>query len=350
MSFRPLMALFFFLTLGLIASAQEPVSVPATEPAPSAEPAEPAAPAGERIDVYVIPITGAINKPNLYILRRGLKEAITNQVDMVLLDMDTPGGRVDYTIEMMEMLAKFDGITATFVNPDAISAGSFIASATQEIYFAPQGKMGASAVIQGGGQDVPETARMKMESYLRANIRSITEDYPFRSDVLRAMLDAEFELKIGDEVIKPAGELLTLTAREAMREYALPDAAPQPLLASGIYDSVDALLDARLGPDQYQIKDFHITYSEVLAKWMNTFAPGLLGIGLLALFFEFKTPGFGIFGIAGIVLLGIFFISQYIAGLAGNEAILFFALGVLLVLIELFFFPAPCCLPCRASR
>ncbi|WP_308984914.1 NfeD family protein [Thalassobacterium sedimentorum] len=316
-----------------------------TEPTPAAasqassdDPAvtpDPAVTSGP-IDVYVIPITDAINKPNLYILRRGLKEAITNQVDMVLLDMDTPGGRVDYTIEMMEMLAKFDGITATYINPDAISAGSFIASATQEIYFAPQGKMGASAVIQGGGQDVPETARMKVESYLRANIRSITEDYPYRSDVVRAMLDADFELKIDDQVIKPAGELLTLTAKEAMREYGEP---AQPLLASGIYDSVDALLDARFGVGQYVIKDFHLTYSEVLAKWMNTFAPALLGIGLLALFFEFKTPGFGVFGIAGIVLLGVFFMSQYIAGLAGNEVILFFALGVILVLVELFFFP-----------
>ena len=255
---------------------------------------------------------------------------------MVLLDMDTPGGRVDITIEMMEMLAKFEGITATYVNPDAISAGSFIAAATQEIYFAPQGKMGASAVIQGGGQEVPETARMKVESYLRANIRVLTEDYPYRSDVIRAMLDAEFELKIGEEVIKPAGELLTLTASEAVREYGDP---PQALLASGIHDSVDALLDARFGAGNYEIKDFHLTYSEVIAKWMNTFAPALLGIGLLALFLEFKTPGFGFFGIGGIVLLGIFFISQYIAGLAGNEVILFFALGILLIFVEIFFFP-----------
>jgi len=288
------------------------------------------------VNVYVIPITEAISKPNLFILRRGLKEAIENDVAMVLLDMDTPGGRVDYTIEMMEMLAKFDGITATYVNPDAISAGSFIAAATQEIYFAPQGKMGASAVIQGGGQDVPETARLKVESYLRANIRVITEDYPYRSDVIRAMLDANFELKIGDEVIKPEGELLTLTASEAMREYGEP---AQPLLGKGIYDSVDDLLDARFGAGNYEIKDFHVTYSEVIAKWMNTFAPALLGIGLLALFLEFKTPGFGFFGIGGIVLLGIFFISHYIAGLAGNEAVLFFALGVILVLVELFFFP-----------
>jgi membrane-bound serine protease (ClpP class) len=64
-----------------------------------------------------------------------------------------------------------------------------------------------------------------------------------------------------------------------------------------------------------------------------------MGLGLLLLFVEFKTPGFGIFGISGISLIAIFFIIQNIAGLAGNEPILFFALGVILVLIEIFFFP-----------
>lgn len=319
-------ALIALLMLGLSASAQEPATVTVAE--------------SEKIAVYVIPITAAISQPNLFVLRRGLKEAITNDVEMILLDMDTPGGRVDVTLKMMEMLAKFDGITATYINPDAISAGSFIAAATQEIYFAPDGKMGASAVIQGGGQEVPETARMKVESYLRANIRSITEDYPFRSEVIRAMLDADYELKIGDEVIKPAGELLTLTASEALREYSeSPDDLAQPLLGKGIYDSTAALLNDRLGEGNYEIKDFHLTYSEVIAKWMSTFTPALLGIGMLMLFIEFKTPGFGVFGILGIVLLGVFFISQYIAGLAGNEVILFFALGIILVLVELFFFP-----------
>jgi membrane-bound serine protease (ClpP class) len=316
---------YFFSCLFLVAQDEVPESQESVKDS-----------ADDVVDVYVIPITEAIGKPNLFILRRGLKEAIENEVDMVLLEMDTPGGRVDYTLEMMEMLAKFDGITATYVNVDAISAGSFIAAATQEIYFAPTGKIGASAVIQGTGQDVPETARLKVESYLRANIRSITEDYPFRSDVVRAMLDSEFELKIGEEVIKPAGELLTLTASEAMKEYGDP---AMPLLGKGIYDSIEELLDARFGAGNYEIKDFEVTYSERIAKWMETFAPALLGLGMLLLFLEFKTPGFGIFGIGGISLIGVFFISQHIAGLAGNEVILFFALGVILVLVELFFFP-----------
>lgn len=301
-----------------------------------AETSEAVVASDKQFAVYVIPITEVIDKPNLYILRRGLKEAISNEVDMVVLNMDTPGGRVDVCLEMMEILDRFEGITATYVNVDAISAGSFIAASTEEIYFAPRGKIGASAVIQGGGEDVPETARQKIESYLRANIRSMTEGYTYRSDVIRAMLDADFELKIDDKVIKQKGELLTLTAKEAMEEYGDP---AQPLLGAGIYESIEELLDARLGAGQYVIKDFEITYSEVIAKWMATFAPGLIGLGMLLLFIEFKTPGFGIFGIGGIALIAIFFISQHIAGLAGNEPILFFLLGVVLVLVELFFFP-----------
>ena len=150
MSLLRITALIALLTLGLSAGAEELSTAALTE--------------SEKINVYVIPITDAISQPNLFVLRRGLKEAITNDVEMILLDMDTPGGRVDVTLEMMEMLAKFDGITATYINPDAISAGSFIAAATQEIYFAPGGKMGASAVIQGGGQEVPETARIESPS------------------------------------------------------------------------------------------------------------------------------------------------------------------------------------------
>lgn len=297
---------------------------------------EPPVAQADVVDVYVIPINDVISTPNLYILRRGLKEAIANDVDMIILDMDTPGGRLDITLEMMEMLDRFSGITATYVNDDAISAGSFIAAATKEIYFAPKGKMGASAVIQGTGEDVGETAKQKIDSYLRANVRAMTEQYPYRSDVIRAMLDAEFELKIGDKVIKPAGELLTLTASEAIKEYGKP---PVKLLAEGIYESIDELLDVRFGEGNYTIRDFEITYSEEIAKWMNAIAPLLMGLGVLLLFIEFKTPGFGVFGIGGLVLLGIFFISHYIAGLAGNEPVFFFILGVLLIVLEIFVVP-----------
>ena len=65
----------------------------------------------------------------------------------------------------------------------------------------------------------------------------------------------------------------------------------------------------------------------------------MLGIGLLLMFIEFKTPGFGIFGVSGLVALGIVLFSQFVAGLSGHEPVLFFLLVVALLAVELFFFP-----------
>jgi membrane-bound serine protease (ClpP class) len=82
-----------------------------------------------------------------------------------------------------------------------------------------------------------------------------------------------------------------------------------------------------------------VTWSERLAVWLNAISPVLLGLGLLALFIEFKTPGFGIFGISGIVLLALVFLGHYVAGFSGHEPMLFFAAGMLLLAAEVFFFP-----------
>ena len=286
--------------------------------------------------VFVIPINEAINQANLFVLRRGLKEAIRKNVDMVILDMDTPGGSLDICLEMMEMLDYFEGETATYINPDAISAGAFIASACDKIYFSTKGKMGAAAVILGTGEDVPDTARMKIESYLLANIRVLSEGYRYRAEVIRAMFDSEYELIIDDELIKPKGELLTLTAKQALAQYGDPAVA---LLADGMDDSIEALLNQEFGTGGYRLERFKITYSEEWAKWLANITPILLGAGMLFLFIEFKTPGFGVFGIVGILLLGLFFISENIAGLAGNEAILFFALGLICLGVEIFILP-----------
>ena len=89
----------------------------------------------------------------------------------------------------------------------------------------------------------------------------------------------------------------------------------------------------------YAIVRLEVTWSEQLAVWLNAISPVLLGLGMLCLFIEFKTPGFGFFGIAGIALLAIVFLGHYVAGFSGHEPMLLFALGVVLVAVEIFFFP-----------
>ncbi len=140
-----------------------------------------------KVHVYRVPMTEAISKPNLFILRRSIKQAIERDVQVLVLDMDTPGGRLDVTLDMMELLDRFEGETITYVNKDSISAGAYISMATDAIYFAPDGVMGAAAVVSGGGQEIDESMKAKINSYLLARMRSYTETYPYREDVIRAM-------------------------------------------------------------------------------------------------------------------------------------------------------------------
>ncbi len=299
-----------------------------------AAPAADAAPARKR--VVVIPVQEQVDTPLLYIIRRGLKEAIADKAEVVVLDMKTPGGALDVTFEIMEAIGKFPGKTITFVNDQAISAGAFISATTEEIWFAPRGKIGAAAPVGAAGQEIDKSMRQKVVSYLRAEVRSISEGKGFRGKVISAMIDEDFELKIGDTVLKPKGELLTLTATEAMKAYGDP---AEPLLASGIAKDVTDLLTQKFGAAGFSTKTLEVTWSERFAVFLKTLAPILLGIGMLAIYIEFKTPGFGAFGITGIACLAVVFLSNFVAGLSGHEPMLVFGIGFVLVLVELIFFP-----------
>ncbi len=313
--FRPLFILILTVCLSGMA---------ATEAAPKA------------VRVHVIPVRDQIGPAAHYVVRRGLKEAIERRADAVVLDMKTPGGALDSTFEIMEALEKFPGRTLTYVNTEAISAGAFIAAATEEIWFAPEGIIGAAAPVAAGGQDVEATMRQKIVSYLKARIRASNEGRGYRGQVVSAMIDSNYELKIGDQVIKPRGELLSLTASEAAALHGEP---PRPLLSAGTARSIDEMLARRFPGAKIETVRLEVTWSESLASWLNAISPLLMGLGILCLYIEFKTPGFGIFGVAGGSLLAVVFLSSYVAGLSGHEPMLVFGAGLLLFAAEVFFFP-----------
>jgi len=285
--------------------------------------------------VMVIPIHDEIAEPALYILRRGLKEAIAQHDDVVVLDLKTPGGAIDVTFQMMEALEKFPGLTIAYVDNEAMSAGAFVSAVTSEIWFAPQGVIGAAAPVTGTGQDVDATMKQKLVSYLKARMRAISEGKGYRGQVISAMIDADAELKIDGQELKPKGELLSLTATEAMKPYGHP---AQPLLGAGIAPDLDALLTRKFGPAGFTRVNLTATWSEELAVVLNRAAPVLMGLGLLGLFAAFKLGNFGLIGFGGVGLLVIVFLSHYVAGFSGHEPIILFALGLLLLALEIVFF------------
>jgi membrane-bound serine protease (ClpP class) len=326
----------------LVTSATEGSRATVSDPAgadasPVAEaPATGKLPLKHKITVYVVPVRDEIATPVLYILRRGLKEAIERKAGVVVFDLETPGGALDVTFEMMKAIEKFPGQTIAYVDKEAMSAGAFISATTQEIWFAPGSVIGAAAPVTSAGKDIDETMKLKVVSYLKARLRAISEGKGYRGQVIEAMIDKDYELKIGDAVIKPKGELLSLTATEASKTYGNP---PQSLLAAGIATDLDDLLNQKFGANGYEIVQLNVTWSEELAVWLNAIAPILMGLGVICLIIEFKTPGFGVFGLAGIVLFALVFLGHFVAGFSGHEPMILFAVGMLLLAVELFFFP-----------
>ncbi len=108
--------------------------------------------------------------------------------------MNTDGGRVDVTEEIIQIISKFKGVTVTYVNDRAFSAGAFIAVATQKIYMAPQSVIGAAAPILmsptgSGAEKMPDTVEAKMTSAVRALVRTQAEKNGHNIDVIEAMID-----------------------------------------------------------------------------------------------------------------------------------------------------------------
>jgi membrane-bound serine protease (ClpP class) len=289
--------------------------------------------------VYVVPVREDIMPPILYVIRRGVKEAMAAEADCLILDMETNGGRVDITEEIFDIIGKFKGETVTYVNKDAYSAGAFIAVATEKIYMAPQSVIGAAAPIMmsptGGVSEMPSTMEVKMNSAIRAKIRTQAEKNGYAVDVVEAMVDKTKKLERDGKIICEEGDILTLTNLEAEAKYG---EANTRLLSSGTVESIDALI-LELFPAGAQRVDVAPLGVEELGTWINAISPILLLIGIIGLYIEFKTAGFGVFGAVGIAALVLYFFGGYVSGMAGIEWVGIFVVGVALVAVELFLLP-----------
>lgn len=289
--------------------------------------------------IYILPIRGPIEPALLYIVRRGLAEAKTRGADAVFFPMDTPGGAVNVTEQIIDLIARMDVPTYTFVEHNAISAGAIIALATDYIYMSPGSKIGDAMPILmspgGGVQPLPDAEREKIMSYVDSLVRGIAQRKGRDETLASAMVRPEVEYVIDDEVISREGQLLTLTNMEAERRFGEEQRA---LLSEGTFDDLDALLES-LGFAQTKRIELEVTLAERVARFLQLIGPILMLLGFLGIYLEFQSPGFGLPGIVGIICLLLFFAGHHIAGLAGSEDIFLFFLGIALIFVELLVLP-----------
>lgn len=282
--------------------------------------------------VVVAPLHGEVTEAQFLFLRRALKQAESAQAEAFIIDMNTPGGAINSTEKIVQLLSKATIPTYTWVNPNAASAGALIALATKHIYMAPISAIGAAAPVMSTGGDIPETMKAKAVSYSSAYFRSVAEQNGYDPNLVDAFMDEGKEFKIGDTVISPKDSLLTLNAQEAIKEY-----GGKRLLADGIVKNLDELKEKAglTGP----IVTFPPSGFERIALVITSLAPLFLLGGIIGTYLELKTPGFGVAGIIAAICFMLFFAGHHIAGLTGYETAVIFIVGLVLVLVEIFLFP-----------
>lgn len=282
--------------------------------------------------VIVAPLKSEVSEAHFFFLRRALKQAEREGASAFIIDMETPGGKVTAALDEMDALLKTKVPTYTYVNSRALSAGALIAIATQKIYMAPTGVIGAAAPVDVSGEDLAKTMKQKSVSVLSATARAAAQRNGHNPDVADAFIDDGKEVKIGETVVHKGDSLLTLSAEEAARSY-----DGKPLLAAGVAASLDELLRmaALTGPVQH----IEPTGFERLAFWITALAPVFMLGGIIGGYIEYKMPGFGLPGLIAIICFALFFFGHYLAGLAGWEVMVCFSIGLILVLGELIIHP-----------
>jgi membrane-bound serine protease (ClpP class) len=275
--------------------------------------------AAKQHNVYVIPIQNDVEKGLYAFLDRAISTAEENGADLIVFEMNTPGGAVDAARDIGNRIARTDTRTVTFVHSWAISAGSYIALHTDEIYMAPNAVMGAAAVIDQSGN----TAGEKAESMWLAAMEGAAKKSGRDPEIAKAMASGKVDLP----ALKEKGKLLTLEADQALKVG----------YSEGTVKDIDELL-AKVGMPDAKVHTVETTFAESLARIITNpvVIPILLTIASLGLVLEMYTPGFGIPGFMGLTALLLFFYGHYVAGLAGYEALLLFVLGLILIAAEFF--------------
>lgn len=270
--------------------------------------------------VYVVPIEETVEKGLLAFLQRAVTEAEEANAEAIIFDVNTPGGAVDAAGGIGKLLTGTELKTIAFVNKQALSAGAYISLNTDEIYMVPGSTMGSAAIIDQQGN----TAGKKAESYWFAAMKSAAVESGRDPIYAQAMADESIDLP---ELGAGKGKLLTLTAEQALEVG----------YSEGTVKNLAELLE-KLGYENAEIRNVNETFAEKLARFLThpVVIPILLTIGSLGLVLELYSPGFGLPGLAGLTSLLLFFYGHLVAGLAGFETVILFALGIGLILLEFF--------------
>ena len=173
--------------------------------------------------VGVIRVDEAISPTTTNYISRGIKVASENGYEILVMELDTPGGLLESTKNIVQVLFDSDIPVVVYVSPDgarAASAGTFITMAAHIAAMAPSTTIGAASPVQmapGGGAQTDTVMQKKIFNYSESFIESIADRRNRNKDwAISAVRDGEsvtekeaLELNVIDLVAADREDLLS---------------------------------------------------------------------------------------------------------------------------------------------
>jgi membrane-bound serine protease (ClpP class) len=350
----------------------------------------------------IIPIRGEITGITKDSLQRRLDYIREQGIDLVILEMDTPGGALMATLDMCDMLKEFrdnGGRIYTWVNDNAYSAGTIMALATDGILMTSNATIGDCQPIMmvgGGPAAVPEEIKAKLTSPLVAELEDSARRNGYDLDLVLSFIRPKMQIfwvvntETGEKRFvdprdrnelfgwigssdrgllgavrgggKPTGaeplpDSQSRTEWRYVKNHPLLGNVVQPVVSDQVLltmktskakafgfcpAAVNSRQELRSTLNvEGDLEVLKITPMETVVQFLAS--PTMRGIlfmlMLLGAYMEFQSPGLGLPGAVAIVALAIFLGAPYMAGFTVTWEIVVIILGLALIAVEVFVIP-----------
>ena len=248
--------------------------------------------------VLVLTADGPLTPAILEYLERGIRAANDRGAELLVLELNTPGGSTDLMQSMVEAIRASNVPVAVYITPRgamAGSAGTVVTLAGHAAAMAPETAIGAASPVGGQGEDLGQTLEAKIKNIMKATVRSLAERRGQRA------------VDLAESTIESAS---AASAQEAL------DAGMVDFIANDLNELVRQLngfsVDTLTGPRTLNTENAEIDFLALsfIEQLLNTLTnPNivflLITIGVQAILIEISSPGGWVAGFIGVVCLAL---------------------------------------------
>lgn len=291
------------------------------------------------------------------VLRR-LETARKLQPDLLILQIDSPGGYLETSLELARTLSEIkDARTVAYIPRDAqaLSGAAIVALGCDDLVMYPTALIGDAGVITGA-ENVFRYVEEKFLTNVIQQVRILAEAKGRSPALAEAMVNRKAVVwrvrhrQTGEE------KFLTVAGLQGSDQpweklWLVEESSEEKFLEVNGRRAVELQLARRTVENLPQLKEIYgLTEDPLVLRttWVDTVVtvlnnPWVTGmlfvIGLLCLYLELQVPGIGVFGLSAALCFLLFFWSRVLGGTADWLEVLLFLFGVLSLVVELFVIP-----------